>query len=194
MISAVPCLSRARSRARQVRLRPLVLLATAAAAVASAEQPAFQSLVDYCVSSRWGYSCFRPSSGAFLDLSGGRLSAGLVRAPAPARPPMHDTRPTSAATGCNPLKVTFMLHAPLLLAVPQSAIGRTSARGILFAGGAVLAREILKDVRGLSSLRGADVAEYASGYGRTLPSATPGRSRRARHQQRQSTRREQRRQ
>ena len=40
-----------------------------------------KSLVDYCVSSRWGYSCFRPGgSRALIDLSGGRLAAMTVSA------------------------------------------------------------------------------------------------------------------
>ena len=55
----------------------LVLSAIGSSEACTSEQPVFQSIVDYCISSRWGYSCFRPSSGALIDLSGGRLAAAM---------------------------------------------------------------------------------------------------------------------
>lgn len=57
-----------------------VALATLAlAAGASAMTPPLvDSIVDYCVSSRWGFSCMRPRPAALLDLSGGRLPAALA--------------------------------------------------------------------------------------------------------------------
>ena len=38
------------------------------------------SVVEFCVSSRWGFSCFPPRSKALIDLSGGRLAPPLTTA------------------------------------------------------------------------------------------------------------------
>ena len=63
------------------RLIFIVTACTFSVAVAGAELPVFESIVDYCVSSRWGYSCFRPlSSAAGLDLSNIHLPRALVNA------------------------------------------------------------------------------------------------------------------
>ena len=37
-----------------------------------------EDMIDYCISSRWGYTCFKPGSKALIDLSGGRLHAAVV--------------------------------------------------------------------------------------------------------------------
>ena len=52
----------------------LVLFATASAISAGPPSTA-ESLIDFCVSSRWGYTCISPRGKALLDLSGGRLAA-----------------------------------------------------------------------------------------------------------------------
>ena len=75
----------------------LVLLALAPAHCTGGTDQ-LQSLVDYCVSSRWGYTCFRPGSNALIDLSGGRLAHAVVRA-ARARAP-DETRAAADMSAC----------------------------------------------------------------------------------------------
>ena len=69
---------------RRMRVRALllalVLSLVGRSAACTSESPVVQSIVDYCISSRWGFSCFPPRSGALIDLSGGRLAAAMTAA------------------------------------------------------------------------------------------------------------------
>jgi hypothetical protein len=152
---------RTRARRSYANLLVICLLPFAEAGTDSV----VNAVVDYCVSSRWGYSCFRPSSGALIDLSGGRLGAAIVRAlrarsARPHRTTMHAT---------NGLHARSTIDRPCLsrLAGPQTTLGRTSARGALLVGGAVLVCEVMRDVRGL---RREEIA--LSAFGRAGPPAS----------------------
>ena len=68
-----------RMRVRALLLA-LVLSLVGRSAACTSESPVVQSIVDYCISSRWGFSCFPPRSGALIDLSGGRLAAAMTAA------------------------------------------------------------------------------------------------------------------
>ena len=53
----------------------LALLLCSFGAASSVGPPVAESVVDFCVSSRWGFTCIAPRrSKALLDLSGGRLA------------------------------------------------------------------------------------------------------------------------
>ena len=102
-----------------MRLRILVALLFAGRAAATMEKPVVESIIDYCVSSRWGYSCFRPGARALIDLSGGRLAHAVVR------PTPHDRDQQSA--------VALGLSAWACLACRQLLAGQRRAARCLSA-------------------------------------------------------------
>ena len=114
----------------------LVVLLALAQGGAGANIPSPSSvatdLIDYCVSSRWGFSCVNPAAKTPLATLVCKLpavcNAGLFAA-------LYRLRASSAAHAAS----RFFCHA-------QATMGKYGARGVLLVAAVTLAHEMARDV------------------------------------------------